>query len=475
MTISSTTSRWAYTGDGGTLIFPYTNKIFNSSDLQVYVDSVLKTEGSDYTVSGVGDDGGGSVTFLSAPGDTLAVVIVRDVPNTQPIDFPAGGPFPSEQVESGLDRATIQVQQLRDTVDNRTLALDPGDPAISIDRLPLKSALASMFLAFDADGNPIASTGPVGEVAASAFGETLVGSADAAAARTTLELGTLATADGVSDIPENLTLSGVLSPAQLTASQNNYNPTGLSTATVLRLSTDASRNITGLAGGAAGRIIVITNVGSNDIVLVDSSGSSSAANQFQLDDDITLGADQSAVLQYDGTSSRWRALSQPAPATGWTYSDSAASTSGTSIDFTGIPSGVTEIVVTFVGVSQNAANTVLALQIGDAGGLENSDYIGQTTTLLGGTGPFVNTALTSTFLLSDATNYDAAVSVHGTLVLRHLGSNTWSISGQLDDDAVVSWRPAGIKTLSGTLDRLSVITTAGTATFDAGTIYVNAR
>src|SRR5262245_5386417 len=54
-------------------------------------------------------------------------------------------------------------------------------------------------------------------------------------------------------------LSGDISPSQITSNQNNYNPTGLSTASVLRLSTDASRNITSLAGGADGRIIVIVN------------------------------------------------------------------------------------------------------------------------------------------------------------------------------------------------------------------------
>lgn len=98
-------------------------------------------------------------------------------------------------------------------------------------------------------------------------------------------------------------LSGDISPAQITADQNDYNPTGLSTASVLRLNTDASRAITGLQGGADGRIIVIHNVGSNAIVLKDESASSTAANRFALSADVTLAADQSAALQYDATSS----------------------------------------------------------------------------------------------------------------------------------------------------------------------------
>ena len=105
-----------------------------------------------------------------------------------------------------------------------------------------------------------------------------------------------------------LKLSGDISPAQITADQNDYNPTGLSTAAVLRLTSDASRNITGLQGGADGRQLYVANVGSNNIVLNDESASSSAANRFALDGDLTLGADTAATLLYDSTSSRWRLL-----------------------------------------------------------------------------------------------------------------------------------------------------------------------
>lgn len=104
-------------------------------------------------------------------------------------------------------------------------------------------------------------------------------------------------------------LTGVLTPSTITADQNDYNPTNLSTAGVLRLASDALRNITGLAGGATGRILFVHNVGSNNIVLKDESASSSAANRFALTADVTLSADSVAVLQYDNTSQRWRCVS----------------------------------------------------------------------------------------------------------------------------------------------------------------------
>lgn len=104
-------------------------------------------------------------------------------------------------------------------------------------------------------------------------------------------------------------LSGDISPSQITSDQNDYNPTNLATSTVLRLSSDASRNITGLQGGADGRIIVIVNVGSNAITLKDDDGATSTAgNRFALSGDVVLAADDGVILQYDSTSSRWRCI-----------------------------------------------------------------------------------------------------------------------------------------------------------------------
>lgn len=113
---------------------------------------------------------------------------------------------------------------------------------------------------------------------------------------------------GTADVQQAITLSGDISPAQITSDQDDYAPTGFSTASVLRLNTDASRNITGLAGGSDGRTVFIHNVGSFSIILKDESASSTAANRFALTSDMTLAADAAILLQYDATSSRWRAM-----------------------------------------------------------------------------------------------------------------------------------------------------------------------
>jgi hypothetical protein len=103
----------------------------------------------------------------------------------------------------------------------------------------------------------------------------------------------------------------IISPAQITATQNNYNPTGLGTARILRLTSDASRDITGIAAaGNGGQVITIINVAAQDIVLKYLNGGSSSANQIVTPGagDLTLGAGDAATLFYDITSSLWRTL-----------------------------------------------------------------------------------------------------------------------------------------------------------------------
>lgn len=160
--------------------------------------------------------------------------------------------------------------------------------------------------------------------------------------------GTLATLAGPTftgtvAVSEALTLSGDITPTQIVANTNDYAPTGFSTATVLRLSTDASRNITGLAGGADGRIIVVYNVGAQNIVLKAEDAASSAANRFSLSGDVTLSALQGLTLAYDptgigGGTGRWRMIGSNPSAAGGGGGDfvgPASSTDNAAVRFDG--------------------------------------------------------------------------------------------------------------------------------------------
>lgn len=107
-----------------------------------------------------------------------------------------------------------------------------------------------------------------------------------------------------------ITDNSVTTPAQWTAQVDNFALTAGSG--IYRVSTDASRDLTGLSGGAAGNRIRLFNIGSFAVVLKHESASSTAANRFALPGaaDLTLNAGHCVVLWYDGTSSRWRAEAQ---------------------------------------------------------------------------------------------------------------------------------------------------------------------
>jgi len=105
----------------------------------------------------------------------------------------------------------------------------------------------------------------------------------------------------------DLQLSYVVTPTQVTANQNNYSPTDLAYAKALRVSTDASRQFTGLAKGWDGRNLRWINAGAQDQVLVDSSGSSSVGSRFYFGgQNITVRPGYHVDLVYDGANGVWQ-------------------------------------------------------------------------------------------------------------------------------------------------------------------------
>lgn len=107
-------------------------------------------------------------------------------------------------------------------------------------------------------------------------------------------------------------LGATISPASLSTSQNNYNPSGLSTAGVIRLTASAPVNITGLTAPTPGNnqtIVLTVLAASSTITFKSLSGSSSAANQFGIASDLAVAASTTILLSYDSTSSLWRIVS----------------------------------------------------------------------------------------------------------------------------------------------------------------------
>jgi len=130
--IADDTYTWAYVASGTNDTFPYTRKIFDDDDLRVYVDDVLQTKGTHYGVTGVLDNDGGNVVFEAAyiPAASAEVRIVRAVPNTQEQDWQENDFNPATRFEDGLDRVTVQVQQLRNDIDDLVVGDIPVPVAV---------------------------------------------------------------------------------------------------------------------------------------------------------------------------------------------------------------------------------------------------------------------------------------------------------------------------------------------------------
>lgn len=139
----------------------------------------------------------------------------------------------------------------------------------------------------------------------------LLGSAPAAATDWQISLSgpPLSRTTALLDVSQAIKYTGVISPAQITADQNDYAPPNFATATRIRINSDASRVITGLAGGADGRTVILENVGSFRVGLTANDAASAAANRFKLPFKVWLQPNTAVELEYDATSTSWRAKS----------------------------------------------------------------------------------------------------------------------------------------------------------------------
>lgn len=138
MSISVTSNKVRYAGDGASTDFAFTFKAFASGDIDVYtIDSegelTLKTLTTHYTLD-LDDGEGGTVTFLSAPASTVDVLIIRASSFVQATDYEEESNFREGTVETTEDKITTYVQELKERVDrclSWTLATEfSGQPTV---------------------------------------------------------------------------------------------------------------------------------------------------------------------------------------------------------------------------------------------------------------------------------------------------------------------------------------------------------
>lgn len=142
-----------YTGDNSTVNFPYGFCIVDQADIEVSLDGSIQTLTTHYSVSGVGNAGGGTVTFVTAPGTGVRVTLLRTQPKSQDSDYAANEAFPSERVEQDLDKLAMIAQEHTELF-SRTLRAPRQDALDMI--LPSVASRASNVLGFTAAGLPTA-------------------------------------------------------------------------------------------------------------------------------------------------------------------------------------------------------------------------------------------------------------------------------------------------------------------------------
>lgn len=158
MTISSSTSKNTYAGDGSTTVFPYTFRILDDDEVLIQIKSstgVLtdQTKTTHYTVSGVGAQAGGNITMITAPASGETLVISRSMTFQQGTDYSEADAFPAETHEEALDELTMNDQQLKEGLDR---AIKPDIAVSGFDgTLPDPGSNTSKVLRYNSAGTAI--------------------------------------------------------------------------------------------------------------------------------------------------------------------------------------------------------------------------------------------------------------------------------------------------------------------------------
>jgi hypothetical protein len=200
LTVPADAAQRNYTAAAAQTVFAIPFPFFATADIKVYVAGVLQSTG--YTITGTAADGGfqsGTCTFAVAPGTGVKVALVRSTPIQRVTDFP----YPSTTLDirslnTEFDRITGQLQEGQTDV-SRLIRVGAAESGIN--ELPAAAARAGLVLAFDANGQPVASVPDTGGVTITTWAATLLDDADAATARGTLGLSARWWQDGTSAAP----------------------------------------------------------------------------------------------------------------------------------------------------------------------------------------------------------------------------------------------------------------------------------
>jgi len=452
-TVSTTAPRNDYVGNGATATYSYTFRIFAATDLRVTTRNTSNVETTltyptDYTVTGVNKAAGGTITLTAGNLTSGYALTIRfDRAPRQSTDLRNQGSFFAQTHEDKFDELTRYAQQNEDEL-NRALKLpetEAGTAAATT--LPVAADRASQYLAFDASGNPIAAAS-VGTATVSAFMQTVLDDANAAAARATLDV-----MQAINSLTaETAPAAGDLLPlydASATADRK------MTLSNMLKVVNDLTEDAT--PDKAADFVLTYDTSASEvkkakpDNLIPAASETVSGRVELATQTEVNAMTDTARVL----TPNHNKIV----------LHTTQASTSGTSRDFTGIPSGVRRVTCTASGFSTNGTSDVI-VQLGDAGGVETSGYLGANARI----GISITNYTAGFGILVPPS---AAATAHGavTILLLDPATNTWVYSSTIALSNGNEFNAgAGSKALSAELDRIRFTTAGGADTFDAGSM-----
>ncbi|MBR0653289.1 hypothetical protein GXW78_26790 [Roseomonas terrae] len=156
-TIPENDRRERFIASGGQTAFPFDFPVYEPQHVAVFrLRGSTETElqyGTHYTVTGAGDQGGGTVNLLTGAEAADVIVLISDQPTARTSSYANGGDLTAEALNSDGNRVYITFQQLEDRL-SRTIRIPQGDPPGGL-VLPAAPVRADSIFAFDSDGNPV--------------------------------------------------------------------------------------------------------------------------------------------------------------------------------------------------------------------------------------------------------------------------------------------------------------------------------
>lgn len=276
-------------------------EFFNDSDLSVYVDGVLKTEGTHYTITG-GDGSTGNVVFVTATPPAVqqvlgatggsTVVITRTTPIERTSDFSAGADINRAALNEQLDILTAMIADAKDRLD-RSVSLNGYDAGVT---LTLPTDRASKVLAFDASGNVV--NGPTVANVTNAEAYATAAAASAASALSSQNLATSSQSSATASASAAST-SQTAAAASAAAASTSQSAAAASQSSATSSASAASTSATNAASSASAASTSASNASSS------ASSASTSASNASAAQTAAESARDATLLAYDNFDDRY--------------------------------------------------------------------------------------------------------------------------------------------------------------------------